>query len=250
MLEIKNIHAKIADTDKEIIKGLNLKIEDGETAAIMGPNGAGKSTLSNILAGHSSYEVTSGDILLNGESILEMEPSERASLGIFLAFQYPLEIPGLATMEFLKVAINSQRKKRGEDPMKTADFITKVKEAANILEIDMSMLKRPLNVGFSGGEKKRLEMLQMLLLSPSLGVLDETDSGLDIDALKIVSKSVNSLRDATRSFLIITHYQRLLNYIEPDTVHIMYDGRIIKSSDKTLAQYLEKNGYAEFINVS
>lgn len=246
MLEIKNLHANIVETETEILRGLNLTIHKGETAAIMGPNGAGKSTLSYILAGHSDYEITKGDILFNNQSILDLKPSDRAAMGMFLAFQYPLEIPGLATMEFLKVAINSQRKKREQEPLKTAEFIQKIKTISAQLQIDMSMLKRPLNVGFSGGEKKRLEMLQMLLLNPVLGILDETDSGLDIDALKIVADSVNSLRGADASFLIITHYQRLLNYIEPDTVHIMHKGRIIKSGDKSLAQYLEKNGYTEF----
>lgn len=248
MLEIKNLYAKIRDTETEILHDLSLKVTKGETAAIMGPNGAGKSTLSYIIAGHDDYEITSGDILFNNESILDLEPSDRAALGIFLAFQYPLEIPGLATLEFLKVAINSQRKKRGETALPTAEFITKIKALSAELQIDMAMLKRPLNVGFSGGEKKRLEMFQMKLLNPSLGILDETDSGLDIDALKIVSKTVNSLRGADTSFLIITHYQRLLNYIVPDTVHIMYKGRIIKTGDKDLAQYLEKHGYASFIN--
>ncbi len=248
MLEIKNLYAKISETNTEILKGLSLNIAKGETTAIMGPNGAGKSTLSYILAGHPDYEITSGDILFNKKSILDLNPSDRAALGIFLAFQYPLEIPGLATMEFLKVAINSQRKKRAEEALSTSEFIKMVKMLSAQLQIDMNMLKRPLNVGFSGGEKKRLEMLQMLLLNPVLGVLDETDSGLDIDALKIVAKSVNSLRGSGTSFLIITHYQRLLNYIEPDSVHILYKGHIIKSGDKTLAQHLEKNGYAEFIN--
>lgn len=247
MLKIINLHANIAGTETKILRGLNLTINKGETTAIMGPNGAGKSTLSYILAGHPDYEITEGDILFNNESILELESSDRAVLGIFLAFQYPLEIPGLATMEFLKVAINSQRKKREQEPLSTAEFIKSIKNISEKLNIDMSMLKRPLNVGFSGGEKKRLEMLQMLLLKPILGVLDETDSGLDIDALKVVANSVNSLRGSDTSFLIITHYQRLLNYIEPDSVHIMYKGRIIKSGDKSLAQYLEKNGYAEFI---
>lgn len=247
MLEIKNLHANIANTETPIINGLNLTVADGEVAAIMGPNGAGKSTLSYIIAGHPSYEITQGDILFNNVSLLDLEPADRAALGVFLAFQYPLEIPGLATMEFLKVAINSQRKKRNEEPLKTPDFIKAVKAAGAILDIDITMLKRALNVGFSGGEKKRLEMLQMLLLEPKLCVLDETDSGLDIDALKIVAQGVNSLRAQERSFLIITHYQRLLNYIVPDSVHILHKGRIIKSGDKSLAEHLEQHGYAEFI---
>jgi Fe-S cluster assembly ATP-binding protein len=247
MLEIRNLHAKIADTDTEIIRGLNLTVKAGEVAAIMGPNGSGKSTLSYILAGRSDYEVTSGDILYNGESILELDPSERAAKGIFLAFQYPMEIPGVATMEFLKVALNSQRKARGEEPLKIPEFIARVKTAANSLEMDMAMLKRPLNVGFSGGEKKRAEILQMKLLEPKLCVLDETDSGLDIDALKIVSEGVNALRSPDRAVIVITHYQRLLDYIVPDSVHVLYKGQVIKSGDKSLALHLEENGYADII---
>lgn len=247
MIEIKNLHANIAGTDTEIIRGLNLTVKNGEVAAIMGPNGSGKSTLSYILAGRPDYEVTSGDILLNGESILEMDPAERAAAGIFLAFQYPMEIPGVATMEFLKVAMNSQRKARGEPELKIPEFIKLVKEAAATLSIDMDMLKRPLNVGFSGGEKKRAEILQMKLLQPGLCVLDETDSGLDIDALKIVSDGVNALRSPDRAVIVITHYQRLLDYIVPDSVHVLYKGQIIKSGDKDLAKYLEDNGYADTI---
>lgn len=250
MLEIRNLHAKIADTDTEIIRGLNLKVEAGEVAAIMGPNGSGKSTLSYILAGRDDYEVTSGDILYNGESILEMNPSERAASGIFLAFQYPVEIPGVATMEFLKVAMNEQRKARGEEALSIPDFIRKVKEAAGGLKIDMAMLKRPLNVGFSGGEKKRAEILQMKLLEPQLCVLDETDSGLDIDALKIVSDGVNALRDPKRAVVVITHYQRLLEHIVPDSVHVLYKGQVIKSGDKSLALELEENGYANVIEAA
>ncbi|MDF2389595.1 Fe-S cluster assembly ATPase SufC, partial [Nostoc ellipsosporum NOK] len=207
MLEIKNLHARIADDGTEIIRGLNLTVKAGEVAAIMGPNGSGKSTLSYILAGREDYEVTEGDILYNGQSILEMDPAERATSGIFLAFQYPMEIPGVATMEFLKVAMNEQRKARGEEPLKIPEFLKRVKEAAASLSMDMAMLKRPLNVGFSGGEKKRAEILQMKLLEPKLCVLDETDSGLDIDALKIVSDGVNALRAPDRAFLVITHYQ-------------------------------------------
>lgn len=247
MIEIKNLHANIAGTDTEIIRGLNLTVKNGEVAAIMGPNGSGKSTLSYILAGRPDYEVTSGDILLNGESILEMDPAERAAAGIFLAFQYPMEIPGVATMEFLKVAMNSQRKARGEPELKIPEFIKLVKEAAATLSIDMDMLKRPLNVGFSGGEKKRAEILQMKLLQPALCVLDETDSGLDIDALKIVSDGVNALRSPERAVIVITHYQRLLDYIVPDSVHVLYKGQIVKSGEKDLAKYLEDNGYAEII---
>ncbi len=248
MLEIKNLHARIAEDGTEIIRGLNLTVNKGEVAAIMGPNGSGKSTLSYILAGRSDYEVTEGEILYNGESILEMDPSERAASGIFLAFQYPMEIPGVATMEFLKVAMNAQRKARGEPDLKIPELLKRVKEAAGSLNIDMAMLKRPLNVGFSGGEKKRAEILQMQLLQPNLCVLDETDSGLDIDALKIVSDGVNALRSPDRAFLVITHYQRLLEHIVPDTVHVLYKGQVIKSGDKTLAMELEQNGYAGVID--
>jgi len=247
MLEIKNLHARIADTETEILHGLDLVVEDGEVAAIMGPNGSGKSTLSYIIAGREDYEVTEGDILYNGESILEMDAAERAASGVFLAFQYPLEIPGVATMTFLKTALNSQRKARGEGELTTPDFMRRVKEAAADLKIDAAMLKRPLNVGFSGGEKKRAEILQMALLEPKLCVLDETDSGLDIDALKIVADGVNALRGADRSFLVITHYQRLLDYIVPDKVHVLYKGRIIKTGTKDLALQLENEGYAQII---
>lgn len=247
MLEIKNLHARIASTGTEIIRGLNLTVKAGEVAAIMGPNGSGKSTLSYILAGKDDYEVTDGEILYNGVSILEMDPAERAASGIFLAFQYPMEIPGVATMEFLKVALNAQRKARGEEPLKIADFIKRVKDSAASLEMDMAMLKRPLNVGFSGGEKKRAEILQMKLLEPKLCVLDETDSGLDIDALRIVAEGVNSLRSPDRAIVVITHYQRLLQHIVPDTVHVMYKGQVIKSGDKMLAHELEANGYATVI---
>ncbi|TPL08851.1 Fe-S cluster assembly ATPase SufC [Mesorhizobium sp. B2-4-14] len=247
MLEIRNLHARIVDDGTEIIRGLNLTVKAGEVAAIMGPNGSGKSTLSYILAGREDYEVTEGDILYNGRSILEMDPAERATSGIFLAFQYPMEIPGVATMEFLKVAMNEQRKARGEEPLKIPEFLKRVKEAAASLNMDINMLKRPLNVGFSGGEKKRAEILQMKLLEPKLCVLDETDSGLDIDALKIVSDGVNALRSPDRAFLVITHYQRLLEHIVPDTVHVLYKGQVIKSGDKSLALDLEANGYAGVI---
>jgi len=247
MLEIKNLHARIAEDGTEIIRGLNLTVKAGEVAAIMGPNGSGKSTLSYILAGREDYEVTEGDILFNGESILEMDPAERAAAGIFLAFQYPMEIPGVATMEFLKVALNSQRKARGEEPLKVPDFLARVKKAAGELQMDMGMLKRPLNVGFSGGEKKRAEILQMKLLEPRLCVLDETDSGLDIDALKVVAEGVNALRSPDRAFVVITHYQRLLDYIVPDSVHVLYRGQVVKSGDKSLALALEAEGYAGVI---
>ena len=247
MLEIKNLHARIAEDGTEIIRGLNLTVKAGEVAAIMGPNGSGKSTLSYVLAGREDYEVTEGDILYNGESILEMDPAERAAAGIFLAFQYPMEIPGVATMEFLKVALNSQRKARGEDPLKIPELMRQVREAAGSLGMDFNMLKRPLNVGFSGGEKKRAEILQMKLLEPKLCVLDETDSGLDIDALKIVADGVNSLRSPDRAFVVITHYQRLLEHIVPDTVHVLYKGQVIKSGDKSLALTLENEGYAGIV---
>ncbi len=250
MLEINNLHARIAGTETEIIRGLNLTVRAGEVAAIMGPNGSGKSTLSYILAGRPDYEVTGGDILVNGESILDLDPAERAARGIFLAFQYPVEIPGVATMQFLKVAMNEQRKARGEPELTTPDFIRRVKEEAAKLKIDPDMLRRPLNVGFSGGEKKRAEILQMALLAPKLCVLDETDSGLDIDALKIVSDGVNALRSPERAVIVITHYQRLLEHIVPDSVHVLYKGQVIRSGDKSLAMELEENGYADVIDAA
>ncbi len=247
MLEIRNLHVAIEDGTKKILNGLNLKIADGEVAAIMGPNGSGKSTLSYVIAGKEDYEVLDGEILLDGKNLLEMEPDERAAAGVFLAFQYPLEIPGVATMTFLKAALNAQRKGRGEDELTTPDFMRRVKAGAEKLGIPQDMLKRGLNVGFSGGEKKRMEILQMALLEPSIGILDETDSGLDIDALKIVSEGVNALRSAKRSFLVITHYQRLLNYIVPDTVHVMSKGQIVRTGGKELALELEANGYADYV---
>lgn len=246
MLEIRNLVVKIADEDKQILNGLNLTVNDGEVAAIMGPNGSGKSTLSYVIAGKEDYEVLDGEILLNGENVLEMEADQRAAAGIFLAFQYPLEIPGVATMTFLKAAMNAQRKARGEDELLTPDFIKAVNGAADKLGIAKDMLRRPLNVGFSGGEKKRMEILQMALLSPSMCILDETDSGLDIDALRIVAEGVNALRAKNRSFLVITHYQRLLDHIVPDTVHVMSNGRIVKTGGKELALELEKSGYASY----
>ena len=247
MLEIRNLHVAIEDGSKKILNGLNLTIRDGEVAAIMGPNGSGKSTLSYVIAGKDDYEVLDGEILLDGKNLLEMEPDERAAAGVFLAFQYPLEIPGVATMTFLKAALNAQRKGRGEDELTTPDFMRCVKAGAEKLGIPQDMLKRGLNVGFSGGEKKRMEILQMALLEPSIGILDETDSGLDIDALKIVSEGVNALRSAKRSFLVITHYQRLLNYIVPDTVHVMSKGQIVRTGGKELALELEANGYADYV---
>jgi len=247
MLKIRNLHGRIAEDGTEIIRGLDLTVKAGEVAAIMGPNGSGKSTLSYILSGRDGYEVTAGDILYNDESILDRDAAERAAVGIFLAFQYPVEIPGVATMQFLKVALDEQRKARGEEEMTTPAFMQFVRATAKRLQIDMQMLKRPLNVGFSGGEKKRAEILQMALLEPKLCVLDETDSGLDIDALKIVADGVNALRSPDRAFIVITHYQRLLDYIVPDTVHVLYKGRIIRSGDKRLAHELETNGYTDVI---
>ena len=244
MIEIKNL--TVAIEDKQILNGLNLTVNDGEVAAIMGPNGSGKSTLSYVIAGKEDYEVTDGEILLDGVNILEMSPDERAASGVFLAFQYPLEIPGVGTMTFLKATLNAQRRARGEGELSTPDFIRKVNGAAEKLEINKEMLRRALNVGFSGGEKKRMEILQMALLEPKFCVLDETDSGLDIDALRIVSEGVNALRAQGRSFLVITHYQRLLNHIVPDVVHVMSQGRIVKSGGKELALELEASGYAEY----
>ena len=246
MLEIKNLHVKLEDEDKVILKGINLVVPKGEVHAIMGPNGSGKSTLSYVLAGRDGYEVTEGDILWNGESILEMEPDERAAKGVFLAFQYPMEIPGVAGLTFLRTAVNAVRKKRGQDEISIPNFMKLVKEKGAKLNIDTEMLKRPVNVGFSGGEKKRSEILQMAMLEPTLCVLDETDSGLDIDALRIVSEGVNALRSNDRAFLVITHYQRLLNHIVPDKVHVLADGRIQKTGGKELALELEKSGYADY----
>jgi len=244
MLEIKNLVVQIED--KRILNGLNLTVNKGEVAAIMGPNGSGKSTLSYVIAGKEDYEVLDGEILLDGQNLLEMEPDQRAAAGVFLAFQYPLEIPGVGTMTFLKAALNAQRKARGEDELSTPDFIKQVNAAAAKLEMPKDMLKRALNVGFSGGEKKRMEILQMALLQPSFCILDETDSGLDIDALRIVSEGVNALRSPDRAFLVITHYQRLLNHIVPDTVHVMHGGRIVRTGGKELALELEANGYADY----
>ena len=244
MLEIRDLHVRIEE--REILKGVNLVVPKGEVHAIMGRNGSGKSTLSYVLAGKDDYQITSGEVLLDGVNILEMEPSERAVAGLFLAFQYPIEIPGVATMTFLKAALNAQRKGRGEAELSTPDFMRAVKESGKALNIDADMLKRALNVGFSGGEKKRAEILQMALLKPKMCVLDETDSGLDIDALQVVAQGVNALRDGTRSMLVITHYQRLLNHIVPDVVHVFSDGRIVESGDKDLALKLEALGYAGF----
>ena len=245
MIEIRNLHAEI--DGKKIINGLSLKVNDGEVAAIMGPNGSGKSTLSYVISGREGYDVTGGEILLNGENILEMNAAERAAKGVFLAFQYPLEIPGVTTMTFLKACLNAQRKSRGEAELSTPDFMKRVKAGAERLGVPQDMLRRALNVGFSGGEKKRMEVLQMSLLEPTFAILDETDSGLDIDALRIVSEGVNALRDPKRSFLVITHYQRLLDYIVPDTVHVMSKGQIVKTGAKELALELEANGYRDYV---
>src|SRR5215218_2177387 len=244
MLEIKNLLVQIED--KRILNGLNLTVHKGEVAAIMGPNGSGKSTLSYVIAGKEDYEVLDGEILLDGQNLLEMEPDQRAAAGVFLAFQYPLEIPGVASMTFLKATLNAQRKARGETELTTPDFIKRVNAAAQQLEIPKDMLKRALNVGFSGGEKKRMEILQMALFQPRFCILDETDSGLDIDALRVVADGVNALRSADRSFLVITHYQRLLNHIVPDSVHVMANGRVVRSGGKELALELEANGYADY----
>ena len=245
MLEIKNLHVSIGD--RKILDGLSLTVHDGEVAAIMGPNGTGKSTLSYVVSGREGYDVTQGEVLLNGENILGLAPHERAAKGVFLAFQYPVEIPGVATMTFLKAALNSQRRARGEDELQTPDFMKRVNEAAARLGVVKDMLRRPLNCGFSGGEKKRMEILQMALLEPRLCILDETDSGLDIDALRVVSEGVNALRAKDRGFLVITHYQRLLDYIKPDTVHVMAKGRILRSGGPELALELESSGYKDYI---
>jgi Fe-S cluster assembly ATP-binding protein len=244
MLEIKNLHVNV--DGREILNGLDLTLPQGEVHAIMGPNGSGKSTLAYVLAGKEDYHVTAGSITWNGEDLPAMAPSERAVKGVFLAFQYPMEIPGVATMTFLRTAVNAVRKARGEAELSTPDFLRFVREKALALKIDPEMLKRPLNVGFSGGEKKRNEILQMALLEPSLCVLDETDSGLDIDALRVVAEGVNALRSPDRAMLVITHYQRLLNYIVPDRVHVLSEGRVARSGGPELALELEESGYAEF----
>ena len=244
MLEIKNLSVSIED--KLILDNLSLTVNAGEVAAVMGPNGSGKSTLAYVLAGKPAYAVLSGEILLDGENLLELEPNERALKGMFLAFQYPTEIPGVAGMTFLKAALNAQRRSRGESDLTTPDFMRRVRESAQALKIDQEMLRRPLNVGFSGGEKKRFEVLQMALLAPRVSVLDETDSGLDIDALRVVAEGVNALRDSKRAFVVITHYQRLLDYIKPDVVHVMAKGRIVATGGPELALELERNGYRDY----
>jgi Fe-S cluster assembly ATP-binding protein len=244
LLEISNLYVEI--DGKEILKGVDLAVNAGEVHAVMGPNGSGKSTLAYLLAGKDGYEPTKGEVLFDGKNIFDMEPDERAAAGLFLAFQYPLEIPGVATMTFLRTALNAQRKRRGEAELSTPEFLKKVREVAKKLGVDQEMLRRAVNVGFSGGEKKRNEILQMALLEPRLAVLDETDSGLDIDALKIVADGVNRLKSPQRAFVIITHYQRLLNYIVPDVVHVLSRGRIMKTGGKELALELEARGYAEY----
>jgi len=244
MLSIKNLHVVVGET--EIIKGLSLEVPAGEVHAVMGPNGAGKSTLSYAIAGRPGYGVTEGAVSLDGEDLLALDPSERAAKGVFLSFQYPLEIPGVPGLTFLRTALNAQRKARGEDEIAAPAFLKLAREKAAALKIDFDMLKRPLNVGFSGGEKKRMEIFQMAMLSPRLLILDETDSGLDIDALRIVSEGVNAMRSADRAMLVITHYQRLLDYIRPDRVHVLADGRIAASGGPELALELEREGYDKY----
>ena len=242
MLTIDNLHARVEG--KDILKGLSLAIAPGEVHAIMGPNGSGKSTLGHILAGRPGYEVTAGSVTFAGEDLLAMDTEERARAGVFLAFQYPVEIPGVSNMEFLKASVDAVREHRGEEPLDAVTFMKKARAACKVASLDQAFLKRGVNEGFSGGEKKRNELLQMLLLEPRLGILDETDSGLDIDALQVVAEGVNSLRAAERSFILVTHYQRLLNYIQPDRVHVLAGGRIVRSGDASLALHLEDKGYA------
>jgi Fe-S cluster assembly ATP-binding protein len=244
LLQIRNLKVKVDDRD--ILKGLDLTVNQGEVHAIMGPNGSGKSTLAHVLSGKPGYQVTGGEVLFEGRDLLALAPDERAARGIFLAFQYPLEIPGVVTMNFLRTALNAQRKTRGEAELSTPEFLKRVRDQAAKLSIDMDMLRRPVNVGFSGGEKKRNEILQMALLEPKLAVLDETDSGLDIDALKVVAEGVNRLRSPQRSMIVITHYQRLLDHIVPDIVHVLSNGRIVRTGGKELALELEANGYAQY----
>ena len=248
MLKIEGLKVSLEEENKAILKGVDLEVEAGKVHAIMGPNGSGKSTLSYVLSGRDGYEVTGGTAVLDGEDILDMEPEERAAAGLFLAFQYPVEIPGVGNMTFLRTALNAQRKSRGEEEVSAADFLKLVREKARSLNIDADMLKRPVNVGFSGGEKKRNEILQMAMLEPRMCILDETDSGLDVDAMKLVASGVNALRSEGRSFLVITHYQRLLDHITPDVVHIMADGRIVKSGGPELALEVENNGYADILS--
>ncbi len=241
MLKIENLHARVED--KEILKGINLEIKPGEVHAIMGPNGAGKSTLSSVIAGHEDFEVTNGSVFLDGENLDELDPEERAHKGIFLSFQYPVEIPGVSVTNFIKAAINANRKAKGLEDMPANEMLKKIKEKSSLLEIDRKFLSRSLNEGFSGGEKKRNEIFQMAMLEPKVAILDETDSGLDIDALRIVANGVNKLKSKDNAVLVITHYQRLLDYIVPDFVHVLYNGKIVKSGTKELALELEEKGY-------
>ena len=247
MLKIKDLRVNLADENKEILRGVDLTVEAGKVHAIMGPNGSGKSTLSYVLSGKEGYEVIDGSVTLNDHDILELEPEERAAVGLFLAFQYPVEIPGVGNMTFLRTAVNAQRKARGEQEISATDFLKLIRERAKSLKIDAEMLKRPVNVGFSGGEKKRNEILQMAMLEPKMCILDETDSGLDVDAMKLVAEGVNSLRNEGRGFLVITHYQRLLDHIKPDVVHIMAEGRIVKTGGPELALEVENNGYSDIL---
>lgn len=241
MLSIKNLCASIED--KQILNGINFEVKPGEVHAIMGPNGSGKSTLASVLAGREDYEVSEGEVLFDGEDLLDMAPEERAQKGLFLAFQYPVEIPGVSNTNFLKTAVNEVRKGRGQEPLDAVSFLKTMKEKMKLVKIDQALLSRSLNEGFSGGEKKRNEIFQMAMLEPKLAILDETDSGLDIDALKLVANGVNSLKNENNAFILVTHYQRLLDYIVPDFVHVLYKGRIVKSGDKTLALKLEEEGY-------
>ena len=241
MLEIKNLHARVED--KEILKGVNLTIRDGEIHALMGTNGAGKSTLSNVIVGNPAYEVTEGEIIFNGRNLLEMKPDERANAGIFMSFQMPVEIPGVSMTNFMKAAVNARRAARGDEPLKTADFIKMMKEKRELVEMDQKLMKRSVNEGFSGGEKKRNEIFQMAMLEPTFCILDETDSGLDVDALRIVANGFNKLRTKETSAMVITHYQRLLEYIVPDIVHVLIDGRVVKTGGPDLAQKIENEGF-------